>query len=311
VVVVMAAAAAMWTPASCGPMGSTTLPSHPPHPSPVPAADMPPSQGPDGARRWSIPQPAPPPPSVPACPPGVPSVFWPPLVPGDGWRRCGEDVCYIPNKFIKLPCGSALSPPPPLPPQLPPQLPSVVSPVALDAGSAAGVAGSMTPSLGAPVGGGPGTAATAGMSVAAGAGAGAGAGGAAGGGGGSGSGSGSGSGNDGEPPSLLRQGSVFVPQSVPASQQHLYSEGWSMVFPPGTTTAFFAYCQPYTMTDLLLDLARWEGRARTLQTGAHARVHACVWLHWATVASRACDPVLTPHSRQGPVATHPSKSEPP
>jgi hypothetical protein len=76
----------------------------------------------------------------------------------------------------------------------------------------------------------------------------------------------------GAPVDLLRQGTVFVPPATAASPvaspQHLYSEGWSLVFPAGTSTAFFAYCQPYTMTDMLLDLTRWEGRARALQAGA-------------------------------------------
>jgi hypothetical protein len=79
------------------PLPPLPTPAHPTPREPVP--EVPSAPGVDGSRRWS--SPAPPPPSVPlpsSSPPGVPTVFWPPLAPGDGWRRCGEDVCYFPNK---------------------------------------------------------------------------------------------------------------------------------------------------------------------------------------------------------------------
>ena len=55
---------------------------------------------------------------------------------------------------------------------------------------------------------------------------------------------------------------VPQPQSsinlVPSPQ---YSQSWSVTFPANCHTAFFAYCFPYSYTDLRKDMSRWEDRA--------------------------------------------------
>jgi hypothetical protein len=45
---------------------------------------------------------------------------------------------------------------------------------------------------------------------------------------------------------------------VPSPQ---YSQSWSVTFPANCHTAFFAYCFPYSYTDLRKDMSRWEDRA--------------------------------------------------
>jgi len=45
-----------------------------------------------------------------------------------------------------------------------------------------------------------------------------------------------------------------------------YSQTWSISFPSGVHTAFFAYCFPYTYSDLRRDMVRWENRAVRLSS---------------------------------------------
>lgn len=45
-----------------------------------------------------------------------------------------------------------------------------------------------------------------------------------------------------------------------------YTQSFSVTFPAGCHTAFFAYCFPYTYTDLRRDVVRWEGRAERVTT---------------------------------------------
>ncbi len=52
-----------------------------------------------------------------------------------------------------------------------------------------------------------------------------------------------------------------------APVSRLYSETFRVVFPPGTKAAFFAYCFPYTYTDLGLDMQRWQWRAQRVSQG--------------------------------------------
>jgi hypothetical protein len=153
--------------------------------------------------------------------PDVDPLKWPPLVPGDGWRRCGEHVCYAPNKYTKV-CGNGdLA-------SVPAKGVSVgqcdtdpdtdvddVSPaVAMDGGVVSETSATSTVVA---------ANATTAESAA----------------------------------NLLRQGSVYEHRGASIEYQSLYSESWSVVFPEGTTVAFFAYCQPYTMTDLLFDVKRY------------------------------------------------------
>jgi len=57
-----------------------------------------------------------------------------------------------------------------------------------------------------------------------------------------------------------------------APVSRLYSETFRVVFPPGTKAAFFAYCFPYTYTDLGLDVQRWQWRAQRVSQGAYVGI---------------------------------------
>ncbi len=50
-------------------------------------------------------------------------------------------------------------------------------------------------------------------------------------------------------------------------QQALYTHSWSISFPPSCHTAWFAYCLPYSYSDLLWDVRRWEARALRVSRG--------------------------------------------
>ena len=190
------------------------------------------------------------------------------MVPGDGWRRCGENICYIPNKYTKLPCVSAISPPPPpvlltLPSSAvgasgsgtasysstPVVATAGATPTSVTASSPASATSAAVPLATAGNGAAPASAAAIAANTAP-------------------------SGTTATTTAAadaLRQGSVYcvpgAPSGQPQPQQQLFSETWSVVFPAGTTVAFFAYCQPYTMTDLLFDLRRWEVRSNRVVAG--------------------------------------------
>jgi hypothetical protein len=51
-----------------------------------------------------------------------------------------------------------------------------------------------------------------------------------------------------------------------------YSHSWTVTFPAGTRTAWFAYAPPYSDTDLRRDVARWEARAAALARGERVPV---------------------------------------
>lgn len=163
------------------------------------------------------------------------TLFWPPVIPGEGWRRCGEDVCYYSNRYFKLSTASALSPAP-------------EPPAAMDR---AGSRGSSDGGDGdSNSGGGPLTSPIAGVPSEV---------------------SSAEASGDGDGVNYLKQGSVYRPPAAASStQQQLYSESWSVTFPPSTKVAFFAYCHPYTFTDLLLDLRRWEDRCLKLEAAVDA-----------------------------------------
>jgi hypothetical protein len=69
---------------------------------------------------------------------------------------------------------------------------------------------------------------------------------------------------------------VVKPADAPKASQQ-YSETWTVTFPPGTHTAFFAYCFPYTFTDLRRDIVRWEKRAIRCARSADANVPIREW----------------------------------
>ena len=54
--------------------------------------------------------------------------------------------------------------------------------------------------------------------------------------------------------------------------QSLYTESWRVQFPKDCTTAYFAYCYPYTYTDLSFDTLRWQHRSLRIASGLHVPV---------------------------------------
>jgi hypothetical protein len=56
------------------------------------------------------------------------------------------------------------------------------------------------------------------------------------------------------------------------ASRRLHAETWSVVFPPGTSAAWFAYCFPYTFSDLGTDVLRWQSRSAACESGASVPV---------------------------------------
>lgn len=181
------------------------------------------------------------------------------MVPGDGWRRCGDAVCYYANRYRKLPNEPALH--------------HTVEDVGSGHGIGSGSDGSASEGDGGVVVMEDGSGDDDG---------------------------GGGQGGDAKQPKpkltsnikatgLSRSVNGSVLMATPAVPNHdsvatlfggsesnagsefntqqLYSESWSMVFPAGTVTAFFAYCHPYTFTDLMMDIARWDHRCVSIDGG--------------------------------------------
>ena len=63
-----------------------------------------------------------------------------------------------------------------------------------------------------------------------------------------------------------------------------YTHSWRISFPRACNTAWFAYCLPYTYSDLQWDVQRWEARAQRVCRG----MRVCIGEEEAEAPQRAC-----------------------
>ena len=240
-------------------------------------------------------------PPTPAAPPLVETSEedpWYKVVPGWGWRRCGDDIVYFSNHYSKVKRSNINAPGPPKDcsmeedPEVESEIAGVAGPHAWT-GAAAGATALVYARVlsnqseeegksedGAMEGGegrqsGPtfevfrpeATAAAMGL-------------GSAGRQGGAAAGSGSNGGGSSSSGPCLRE-NVVNSGAWGDATGGLYTETWSLVFPPGTHAAYFAYCYPYTYSDLRWDMRRWVARASRSGRGQEVQLSEPWKAAWA------------------------------